>query len=141
MNIPSVPRLYFALLLMFFTIRPLHAAVIYFDTTAGTLMVDSQVTNRIGGVLVSYAGVQNSIAQWRVLGDLNLLGTDVITASGTNGLSILVANNASVAAGAVFNVSAQGTTPGPGGGSNGAGGTGGNGGAAGVGGNGGRGGW
>ncbi|MBN2292564.1 MAG: hypothetical protein JXM70_09075, partial [Pirellulales bacterium] len=120
------------------------AVDIQFNTNMGTMTVDGLPDSYIDGVSLQYNGVTNDVAQWLVQGDLRLYAGDMVTASGNNGLSLLVGNDVSIASGAIFDLSAFGSSAGAGGGSGnngGMGGDGGNGGDGGIGGNGGDGGW
>src|ERR1700722_373204 len=107
------------------------------DTTTGQVLLNGVATSTINGTAVVAEGVTNNIRQWVVLGDLGLGATDALTfvsngvGAGNYAGSLLVGNNVTIAPGARIDASANGITPGPGGGAGGA--TGGLGGAGGAG--------
>ena len=56
------------------------------------------------------------IAQFRFAGDLNIPAGSTVTASGSRGLSLFAENDVIIGANVMFDMSADGQTPGPGGG-------------------------
>ena len=108
-----------------------------FNTTTGQVLLNGAASSTINGTAVVAEGVTNNIRQWAVLGDLNLGATDTLTfvsngaGAGNYAGSLLVGNNVTIAPGARVDASANGITPGAGGGAGGA--TGGFGGAGGAG--------
>ena len=77
------------------------------------------------------------VTTFQFAGNLNVSGNTYVSAVGSNGLSIQVANDVTISSAAYFNFSATGRTSGAGGGTGGTGGLGGSGGDGGTGGNGG----
>ena len=112
-----------------------YATTITLDTTLG--LINGSPTGTINGVTVSFVGTVGGVADFQVYGDLDLNPGDVINATGSNAAELMVGNNVNIAGGAQVNLSASGTTAGPGGG--GAGGAGSGGGGSGSGGSGGAG--
>lgn len=88
---------------------------IIIDSTALTVTGDDDDPKAINGVPF-VASVQGGVATFYVKGDLNIAATDDVRAVGANAVSLRAGNDASIAQGATFDVSASGTTPGPGGG-------------------------
>jgi hypothetical protein len=95
-----------------------NQTVIEFDTEQLTIRGDGDgVASAMNGVPFS-ASIADGIATFRIAGDLDL-GTQhrrVIRAVGSNALSIRVANDVILDNNVGFDVSADGLTPGPGGG-------------------------
>ena len=94
---------------------PAFAANIVFDSNTGTFTVDGNPATQINGVTVVDGGVSGGVRTFQVQGDLNLLSTDVVSSTGSNGVSLFAGNNVSIAAGAQINIAA-GTTGGGAGG-------------------------
>ena len=66
------------------------------------------------------AGKNGGIAKFIINGDLNINSDDVVRGVGENAISLVVSGDVNIPEGAVFDISADPTTPGPGGGSGGA---------------------
>src|SRR5687767_11207399 len=76
--------------------------------TFGINSTTGAASSPINGVTVTFAGnvANNTIAQFIVHGDLVLLDGDLLTGSGTRGISLLVADDVEIAAGATIDCSA-----------------------------------
>jgi hypothetical protein len=102
--------------------EPVNAASIVFDSDTGDVRVDGILVNDIGGTsFTSTLKAAASIRRWYFAGGLVVGAGDTVTGHGANGISLMVANNATLAG--TFNFSAPFAAPGPGG--DGAGGSGG----------------
>jgi hypothetical protein len=126
---------------------PARGEAIRFNTDTGVMTVDGNASSTFFGVPMQ-TSVLNGKMQFRFLGSLVFLSSDVVTATGSRPLSLFVGNDVVAASGATFNFNALpvgnagilgGGTGGAAGASvaGGGGGTGGNGGAGGGGGTGG----
>src|ERR1041384_2899576 len=120
----------------------IRADAINFNTDTGVMTINGSATSSFFGVSVQ-TSVVGGVEQFRFLGGLDFIASDVVTASGSRPLSLWSGNDIFVATGAVFNFDASGTTgklgggngaSGAGGGSLGTGGSGGTGGGGGAGG-------
>ncbi|MCA9050053.1 MAG: leucine-rich repeat domain-containing protein, partial [Planctomycetaceae bacterium] len=100
------------------------------DTDALTITNDDDDDATFYGTPFTSA-VVDGIATFYVAGDL-VIGPDQIRVTGTRPLSVVVANNVTIADGASIDASATDTAPGPGGGTGGVGGNGGMGGVGGT---------
>jgi hypothetical protein len=98
--------------------RPVHADVIHFDTDTGVMIINGSATTSFFGVPMQ-TSVVGSIQQFRFLGDLNFISSDVVTASGSRPLSLWAGNDVNIASGALFNFDAAGQTAQLGGGNGG----------------------
>src|SRR5262249_11497911 len=103
---------------------PAGADDIRFDTNNLLILVNDTDAGGTFRGTPYVAAVVEGMARFFFLGDLNIQSDDVVSGSPERPISLYVGNNATIAAGAVFNISASGTTPGPGGGSGGGGGPG-----------------
>jgi hypothetical protein len=103
-------------------ICPTFADDIVFDTNNGTFTVNGAPATSLGGTPLATTSASGGVTSFYFGGNLTFGATDVVTATGGNALSIDAGNNVTIAPGAVFNVSAQGSTGGVGGSGGGAGG-------------------
>ena len=111
-----------------------------FNTNTGQIQVDgAAITDgQFNGTNFTTVVIDGgAIRQFRFAGDFVIPDSSTVTATGDRGLSILVANDAIIGDNVTFDVSANGTDPGVGGGSGGDGGSGGSGGSGYIGGRGG----
>ena len=108
-----------------------QAGTIVLNADSGTFMVDGLGATQINGVSVIDGGASGGIRTYLVLGDLDLLSTDTLSATGSLGVQLLVGNNANIAPGATVEITPGNSGAGAGG-YGGTGGSGGLGGAAGV---------
>src|SRR5207253_2908971 len=115
-------RLLCCAICLYFSIpaRLIHADAINFNTDTGVMSIDGGATASFFGVSVQ-TSVVGGVQQFRFLGGLTFIASDVVTASGSRPLSLWSGNDIFVNTGAVFNFDASGTT-GKLGGGNGAGG-------------------
>ncbi|HEY4234080.1 MAG TPA: hypothetical protein VGM76_11675, partial [Lacipirellulaceae bacterium] len=116
--------------------RLIRADAINFNTDTGVMSINGSPTTSFFGVNVQ-TSVVGGAQQFRFLGGLSFIASDIVTSSGSRPLSLWSGNDIFVNSGAMFNFDASGTT-GKLGGGNGA--SGGNGGSLGTGGSGGTGG-
>ena len=99
-----------------------HAETIVFDTDRLTVTRNGVAVTSLGGTPLARTATDGKLAYFYYGGDLSFGASDVVTAVGTRGLSIQVASNVTIAAGARFDFSANGTHAGSGGGRGGGGG-------------------
>ena len=127
-------------LLLVVAAAPSAAAPILINTDTGVITVNGVDSGGILNGTPFTTQVVGGVMQFRFQGDLNINAGDAVTGVGARGASLYAGNNANIGAGATFNFSASGATPGAGGGNAGTGGSGPTGGVGGLGGNGGAGG-
>ena len=127
-------------LLLVVAAAPSAAAPILINTDTGVITVNGVDSGGILNGTRFTTQVVGGVMQFRFQGDLNINAGDAVTGVGARGASLYAGNNANIGAGATFNFSASGATPGAGGGNAGTGGSGPTGGVGGLGGNGGAGG-
>src|SRR3978361_2342206 len=80
----------------------IHADAINFNTDTGVMTINGSATNSFFGVPVQ-TSVVGGVEQFRFLGGLTFIASDVVTASGSRPLSIWSGNDIFVETGAVFN--------------------------------------
>jgi hypothetical protein len=100
------------------TTNPAYAEAIHFNTDTGVMTIDGNATTDFFGVTVQ-TSVVGDIQQFRFLGDLNFIPSDVVTASGSRPLALWAGNDVNIASGALFNFDAAGQTAQLGGGNGG----------------------
>lgn len=83
-----------------------QAATVVIDTVNLTVTGDNDNDpTKFNGVPFA-ASVSGGIAKFNIKGDLNVFGTDSVTVSGGNAVSLYAGNNANIASGATFTVAA-----------------------------------
>jgi hypothetical protein len=93
------------------------AANFTIDSSAGT--INGMAAGDWNGTHFEFLGVSGSIARFRFEGDLIIGASDIVSGTGPNGISLVVANNVDIASGALLSFNANGRIGGPGGGSGG----------------------
>ena len=106
-----------------------QGVVITLDSDALTITGDGDGNPNAFKGLPFTASVTAGLAQLLIPGDLDLAAGETLVGVGSNAVSLVAGKDVNIAAGATVDFSANGTTPGPGGGAGGTGGTSGTGGA------------
>ena len=93
----------------FLASRPVHADTIHFDTDTGGMEINGSATTDFFGVPMQ-ALFFGGVAQYRFMGDLTFISTDVVTATGSRPLSLWAGDDVFIDSGAIFNFDASGQT-------------------------------
>jgi hypothetical protein len=110
------------LLVAFVAASPCAAASVVINTDTGAITVDGVAVDNLGGTFFAVGAVQAGVRSFYFNGDLRFGPADRVTGVGSAAISFIVRNDVEVAPGAVFDFSAIGALPGPGGGAGGGGG-------------------